>query len=221
MSLGGIGKKCGMTNIFCENGDLMPVTVICVEPNLVTQVKTMKNDGYYAIQVTTGKRKRILVKKTELGHYAKALVEPGRGLWEFTVQENILDNIKLGDALGINLFRVGQKVDIRGISKGKGFQGVVKRHNFKTQDATHGNSLSHRVHGSTGQNQTPGRVFKGKKMAGHMGNINVTIKALEVIQIDIADGILLLKGSIPGSRGSNVFIKTVNRTKSFTYREDL
>jgi len=211
MSLGVVGQKCGMTRIFFKNGNSIPATVINVKSNLVTQIKTVKDNGYSAVQVTTGIRKRSLVKKPEAGHYSKALVEPGRGLWEFLVEEEGSKEIKLGEVFDLSLFKVGEKVDIKGTSKGKGFQGVVRRHNFRMQDATHGNSLSHRVHGSTGQNQTPGRVFKGKKMAGHMGSSNVTIKSLEILLMDFTHGILVVKGSVPGSRGSNLLINTTNK----------
>lgn len=204
MSLGLVGCKCGMTRIFTEDGVSIPVTVVQVEPNKVTQVKTTDTDGYNAIQVTTGFKKRSNVNKPAAGHYAKAGVEPGRGLWEFAI-DNAAE-YKVGSSLEATIFEAGQKVDVRGVSKGKGFQGGVKRHNFATQDATHGNSLSHRVHGSTGQNQTPGRVFKNKKMAGHMGSENVTIQSLEVVKVDAENGLLLLKGGIPGSVGGNIIV---------------
>ena len=204
MSLGLVGRKCGMTRIFTEDGASVPVTVIHVEPNTVTQVKTADVDGYSAIQVTTGFKKRSNVNKPLTGHYAKAGVEPGRGLWEFTADAN--DGYEVGASFDATIFETGQKVDVRGVSKGKGFAGGVKRHNFSTQDATHGNSLSHRVHGSTGQNQTPGRVFKNKKMAGHMGSENVTIQSLEVVRVDAENGILLLKGGVPGSVGGDVVV---------------
>jgi large subunit ribosomal protein L3 len=206
MSLGVVGRKCGMTRIFTDNGDSTPVTVIHVEPNIVTQIKNIKKDGYCAVQVTTGIKKRSRLNKAETGHFAKAVVEPGRGLWEFRVEQNCLEDFQISKSVDVSLFKVGQKVDVTATSKGKGFQGVVKRHNFKTQYATHGNSLSHRAHGSTGQNQTPGRVFKNKKMAGQMGNVKKTIQTLEVIRIDPDNGILLLKGGIPGSKGGNVII---------------
>ena len=184
----------------------MPVTVIHVEPNTVTQVKSTETEGYCAIQVTTGLKKRSRVNKAEAGHFAKAMVEPGRGLWEFRVQQGDLEGFKAGKTIDVSLFEVGQKVDVTGVSKGKGFQGVVKRHNFRTQDATHGNSLSHRAHGSTGQNQTPGRVFKNKKMAGNMGYVRTTVQTLEVVKVDPENGILLLKGGIPGEKGGDVII---------------
>lgn len=204
MSLGLVGRKCGMTRIFTEDGVSIPVTVVQVEPNKVTQVKTTDTDGYNAIQVTTGFKKRSNVNKPATGHYAKAGVEPGRGLWEFAI-DNAAE-YEVGSSVEATMFEAGQKVDVRGVSKGKGFQGGVKRHNFATQDATHGNSLSHRVHGSTGQNQTPGRVFKNKKMAGHMGSENVTIQSLEVVRVDAENGLLLLKGGIPGSVGGNIIV---------------
>lgn len=204
MSLGLVGRKCGMTRIFTEDGVSIPVTVVQVESNKVTQIKTAETDGYNAIQVTTGFKKRSNVNKPMAGHYAKASVEPGRGLWEFAI-DNASD-YEVGASIDATIFEAGQKVDVRGVSKGKGFQGGVKRHNFATQDATHGNSLSHRVHGSTGQNQTPGRVFKNKKMAGHLGSENVTIQSLEVVRVDAENGLLLLKGGIPGSVGGDVIV---------------
>ncbi|MED7819624.1 MULTISPECIES: 50S ribosomal protein L3 [unclassified Francisella] len=204
MSLGLVGRKCGMTRIFTEDGVSIPVTVVQVEPNKVTQVKTTETDGYNAIQVTTGFKKRSNVNKPVAGHYAKAGVEPGRGLWEFAIDN--ASEYEVGSSVDATMFEAGQKVDVRGVSKGKGFQGGIKRHNFSMQDATHGNSRSHRVHGSTGQNQTPGRVFKNKKMAGHMGSENVTIQSLEVVRVDAENGLLLLKGGIPGSVGGDIVI---------------
>jgi len=214
MSLGVVGRKCGMTRIFAKNGDSTPVTVIHVEPNIVTQIKDIENHGYSAIQVTTGLKKRSRINKAEAGHFSKAVVEPGRGLWEFRVQQNFLKNFKIAKVIDVTLFKLGQKVDIIATSKGKGFQGVVKRHNFKTQDATHGNSLSHRTHGSTGQNQTPGRVFKNKKMAGQMGNVRKTIQALKVMRVDPDNGILLVKGGVPGSKGNDVIITSAIKAKA-------
>ncbi|AJI54261.1 50S ribosomal protein L3 [Francisella philomiragia] len=204
MSLGLVGRKCGMTRIFTEDGVSIPVTVVQVEANKVTQVKTTETDGYNAVQVTTGFKKRSNVNKPAAGHYAKAGVEPGRGLWEFAIDN--ASEFEVGASIDATIFEAGQKVDVRGVSKGKGFQGGVKRHNFATQDATHGNSLSHRVHGSTGQNQTPGRVFKNKKMAGHLGSENVTIQSLEVVRVDAENGLLLLKGGIPGSVGGDIIV---------------
>lgn len=204
MSLGLVGRKCGMTRVFTEAGVSIPVTVIHVEANTVTQVKTADTDGYSAIQITTGLKKRSNVNKPLTGHFAKAGVEPGRGLWEFTVESGAAQEV--GTSFDATIFEAGQKVDVRGVSKGKGFAGGVKRHNFAMQDATHGNSVSHRAHGSTGQNQTPGRVFKNKRMAGHMGSENVTIQSLEVVRVDAENGILLLKGGIPGAVGGNVIV---------------
>lgn len=213
MSLGIVGRKCGMTRVFAEDGTSTPVTVIHVEPNTVTQVKTDKTDGYAAIQVTTGVKKRSRINKPETGHFAKANVEPGRGLWEFRLEAAEADGYECGKTLDVSLFEAGQKVDVSGTSKGKGFQGGVKRHNFRTQDATHGNSLSHRAHGSTGQNQTPGRVFKNKKMAGQMGNVKTTVQTLEVVKVDSENGLLLLKGGIPGAKGGDVIVTPAVKVK--------
>jgi large subunit ribosomal protein L3 len=206
MSVGIVGRKCGMTRVFSEDGTSTPVTVVHVEPNTVTQVKMSETDGYNCIQVTTGIKKRSRVNKAQAGHYARASVEPGRGLWEFRLAKDQVKKYKTGKLIDASCFRVGQKVDVRGISKGKGFQGGVKRHNFSMQDATHGNSLSHRAHGSTGQNQTPGRVFKGKKMAGQMGNVKKTIQTIEIVKIDVDNGLLLLKGGIPGGAGGDIIV---------------
>ena len=198
MALGLVGRKCGMTRVFDEDGTTTPVSVIQVEPNVVTQIKTAETDGYAAIQVTTGTKKRSRITKAISGHFAKAKSEPGRGLWEFRVENNDdVAEIEVGKPLDINLFEAGQIVDVVGITKGKGFQGPVKRHNFSMQDATHGNSLSHRAHGSTGQNQTPGRTFKNKKMAGQMGNVQRTVQNLEVVRVDAEMGVILVKGGIP------------------------
>jgi large subunit ribosomal protein L3 len=206
--IGLVGRKCGMTRVFTEEGNSIPVSVIHVESNKVTQIKSKNTDGYSAIQVTFGVKSRSRVNKPITGHFAKAKVEPGFGLFEFSVDnENELKDFKSGDELSVSIFEAGQKVDVTGTSKGKGFQGVVKRHNFAMQDATHGNSLSHRAHGSTGQNQTPGRVFKNKKMAGHMGNVRKTIHSLEIVSVDADNNLLLVKGGIPGSNNGLVFIK--------------
>ena len=200
-----IGKKCGMTRVFTEEGVSLPVTVIEVEPNHVTQIRSEEVDGYKAVQVTTGSKKASRVTKPEAGHFAKAGVEAGRGLWEFRLEAET--ELKAGDVLTVEMFATGQKVDVVGRSKGKGFQGGVKRWNFHMQDATHGNSLSHRAPGSIGQCQTPGRVFKGKKMAGHMGDEQVTVQSLEIVRVDAERNLLLIKGAVPGATGADVVIK--------------
>ncbi|QJD71543.1 50S ribosomal protein L3 [Marinobacterium sp. LSUCC0821] len=205
MSLGLIGRKAGMTRVFTEDGVSVPVTVIEVEPNRVTCVKTVDTDGYAAVQVTTGAKKANRLSKPEAGHFAKAGVEAGAGLWEFRANGD--EEINVGDSLTVERFQAGQKVDVTGQTKGKGFQGGVKRWNFATQDATHGNSLSHRAPGSIGQCQTPGRVFKGKKMAGHMGAERQTTQSLEVVRVDAERGLLLIKGAVPGAPGGDVIVK--------------
>jgi len=207
MALGLIGRKCGMTRIFKEDGSAEAVSVVHVEPNRVVQVKNPQDDGYCAIQVTTGAVKRSRVSKPLAGHYAKVGVEAGRGLWEFRLEEDELGAYQAGSEFGVEVFSEGQYVDVAGTSIGKGFAGVIKRYNFRTQDATHGNSLSHRAPGSIGQNQTPGRVFKGKKMAGHMGAEQVTVQNLKVCAIDVERSLLLIGGGIPGSKGGDVVIK--------------
>ncbi|RVU29807.1 MULTISPECIES: 50S ribosomal protein L3 [Neptunomonas] len=205
MSVGLIGRKAGMTRIFTEDGVSVPVTVIEVDPNRVTQVKTVEADGYQAVQVTTGSVKANRLSKPEAGHFAKANTEAGRGLWEFRLSGD--EEINVGDALTVERFEAGQKVDVTGQSKGKGFQGGVKRWNFRTQDATHGNSLSHRAPGSIGQCQTPGRVWKGKKMAGHMGAERCTVQTLEIVRVDAERNLLLIKGAVPGATGGDVIVK--------------
>lgn len=200
-----VGRKVGMTRIFTEDGVSIPVTVIEVESNRVTQVRTPEVDGYAAIQVTTGAKKANRVTKPEAGHFAKAGVEAGRGLWEFRLENG--EEYTVGAELNVDLFTDIKKVDVTGTSKGKGFQGAVKRWNFRTQDMTHGNSLSHRAPGSIGQCQTPGRVFKGKKMAGHMGAEQVTVQNLEIVRVDAERKLLLVKGAVPGATGSNVIVK--------------
>lgn len=212
MSVGLIGRKAGMTRIFTDEGVSVPVTVIEVEPNRVTSVKTVEADGYAAVQVTTGAKKANRLSKPEAGHFAKAGVEAGRGLWEFRVNGD--EGINVGDALTVERFEAGQKVDVTGQSKGKGFQGGVKRWNFRTQDMTHGNSLSHRAPGSIGQCQTPGRVFKGKKMAGHMGAERVTIQTLEVVRVDAERNLLIVKGAIPGAMGGDVIVKPAVKARA-------
>lgn len=207
MAIGLVGRKCGMTRVFTDAGVSVPVTVIEVDPNRITQIKTLETDGYQAIAVTTGTRRDSRVNAAQKGHFAKAGVAAGRGIWEFRAQAADLEGREVGGTIGVDLFAAGQMVDVTGQSKGKGFQGGVKRWNFRTQDATHGNSVSHRVHGSTGQNQTPGRVFKGKKMAGHMGDERVTIQGLEVISIDAERNVLVVKGAVPGSIGGDVIVR--------------
>ncbi|UTW44896.1 50S ribosomal protein L3 [bacterium SCSIO 12696] len=205
MTIGIVGRKCGMTRVFTENGESVPVTVVEVEPNRIAQVKSDDVDGYTAVQVTTGARRASRVSKSEAGHLAKAGVEAGRGLWEFRVDD--LGELKAGDSFTVEGFEAGQKVDVTGTSKGKGFQGGVKRWNFRMQDATHGNSISHRAPGSIGQCQTPGRVFKGKKMAGHMGSERVTVQSLEVVRVDTERNLLLIKGAVPGAPGGDVIVR--------------
>ena len=207
MAIGVVGRKIGMTRVFTEDGAAVPVTVIEVEPNRVTQLKSEESDGYRALQVTTGSRRAARVTKPLAGHYAKAGTEAGRGLWEFRLDGEEGEGIEVGSEIKVDIFENGQKVDVRGTTIGKGFQGGVKRHNFRTQDATHGNSLSHRAPGSIGQNQTPGRVFKGKKMAGHMGSVNRTTQSLEVVRVDADRNLLLIKGAVPGAKGGDVIVR--------------
>jgi len=208
MTIGVIGRKCGMTRVFTEEGESIPVTVVAVEPNVVTQIRTNEKDGYRAIQITTGSKRPGRVNKPLTGHFAKAGVKPGRGLWEFRLDDSEGEGLETGSEIKVDIFTEGQKIDVSGISIGKGFAGVIKRHNFAMQDATHGNSLSHRAPGSIGQNQTPGRVFKGKKMAGHMGNVKRTIQNLEVVKIDVDRQFILIKGSVPGAKGGDVIVNS-------------
>ncbi len=208
MSIGLVGRKCGMSRIFTDDGRSIPVTLIEATPNRVTQVKTTEVDGYNAIQVTAGSKRAALVNKPMAGHFAKAQVEAGRGLWEFRLEADELAKFSVGGELKANeVFSVGQMVDVAGITKGKGFQGTIKRHNFKMGDATHGNSLSHRAPGSIGQRQTPGRVFPGKKMSGHMGAVRRSAMNLEVVKIDAERHLIAIKGSVPGAQGGNVIIR--------------
>ena len=207
MAIGLVGKKCGMTRIFTEAGESIPVTVVEVHANRITQIKTNDTDGYQAIQVTTGTRRDSRVTAAQKGHFAKAGVAAGRGIWEFRVTEEELEGREAGSEIAADLFEAGQLVDVTGQSKGKGFQGGVKRHNFSMQDATHGNSVSHRVLGSTGQNQSPGKVFKGKKMPGQMGNKRVTVQGLEIVSVDAEKGLLVIKGAIPGATGGDVIVR--------------
>jgi len=207
MTIGLIGRKRGMTRVFTEQGDSVPVTVIEVSPNRVTQVKTAEVDGYNALQVTMGTKRNSLVNKPEAGHFSKAGVEAGEGLWELRLEDGEGTDLEPGAELNVEQFEAGQKVDVTGTSIGKGFAGGVKRHNFSMQDATHGNSLAHRALGSIGQCQTPGRVFKGKKMAGHMGDERVTTQNLEVVRVDTERNLLLIKGAVPGSKGGKVTVR--------------
>lgn len=207
MAIGVVGRKAGMTRIFTEDGRAVPVTVIEVEANRITQLKSLESDGYRAVQVTVGNRRPSRVSKAQAGHYAKAGVEAGRGLWEFRLAEGEGEDLQAGGEITVSVFEDGQMVDATAQSKGKGFQGGVKRWNFSMQDATHGNSLSHRVLGSTGQNQSPGKVFKGKKMPGQMGNKQVTTQNLQVVRVDVERNLLLIRGAVPGATGGDVIIK--------------
>lgn len=214
MALGLVGRKCGMTRIFTEDGASVPVTVVEVEPNRITQLKGEERDGYRGVQVTTGVRRARRVNRAAAGHLAKAGVEAGRGLWEFRLDADEAPDLQVGGELGCGIFEAGQRVDVVGTSIGKGYAGVVKRHNFRTQDASHGNSLSHRAPGSIGQNQTPGRVFKGKRMSGRMGGVRCTAPNLEVMRVDEEQGLLLLRGAVPGSRGGDVLVLPAAKAKS-------
>ncbi len=206
MAIGVVGRKCGMTRVFTEEGRSVPVTVVQVEENRVTQLRTVERDGYRAVQVTTGSRKPSRLTKPEAGHFAKAGVEPGRGIWEFRLEDGEGEDLKVGMPLPME-FKVGQYVDVSGLTIGKGFAGTIKRHHFNSQDASHGNSLSHRVPGSIGQRQTPGRVFKGKRMAGHMGNVRRTVQNLQIVAVDKTRNVLLIKGAVPGHKGADLLIR--------------
>ncbi len=210
MTIGLVGRKCGMTRIFTEDGVSIPVTVIEVEPNRVTQFKSEETDGYRAVQVTVGERRASRVSKAQAGHFAKAKVVAGRNVLEFRLEEG---EYQVGDEVKVELFQAGQLVDVTGQSKGKGFAGTIKRWNFRGQDNTHGNSLSHRVPGSIGQCQTPGSVFKGKKMSGHMGDRRVTVQSLEVVRVDAERNLLLVKGAIPGATGSDVVVRPAAKAR--------
>jgi large subunit ribosomal protein L3 len=201
-----------MTRVFTEEGDSVPVTVIEVNPNRVAQVKSEESDGYRSIQVTFGRRRGSLLNKPVAGHFASAGVEAGEGLWELRLPQGEGDDLETGAELKVDMFEAGERVDVTGTSKGKGFAGVVKRHNFRTQDASHGNSLSHRAPGSIGQCQTPGRVFKGKKMSGHMGDERVTTQNLEVVRVDMERNLLLIKGAVPGAAGGAVMVRPAAKT---------
>ena len=211
MAIGVIGRKCGMTRVFTEEGVSVPVTVIEVTPNRVSQVKTDETDGYEAVQVTVGERRANRVTRPQAGHFAKAGVRAGRKAGEFRAEAG---ELQAGSEITLEIFEAGQSVDVTGTSKGKGFAGGVKRWNFRTQDATHGNSLSHRAPGSIGQNQTPGRVFKGKKMAGHLGAERVTVQNLEIVRVDAEKNLLLVKGAIPGAAGGDVIVRPAVKAKA-------
>src|SRR5690554_768864 len=209
MSIGIVGRKCGMSRIFTENGQSVPVTLIEATPNRIVQIKTQETDGYQAVQVTAGNKRAALVNKPLAGHYAKAKVEAGRGLWEFRV--DALDGFEVGGEIRADIFEVGQSVDVQGTTKGKGFQGTIKRWNFTMGDATHGNSLSHRSPGSLGQRQTPGRVFPGKKMTDHMGAVRQSTQNLEVVRIDAERGLIAVKGAVPGAPGGDVIVRPASK----------
>ena len=213
MTIGIVGRKAGMTRIFTEDGVSIPVTVIEMEPNRVTQMKTLDTDGYRAVQVTTGSRRPSRVNKAAAGHYAKAGVEAGRGLWEFRLADGEGEDLAAGSTIGVDIFSEGQKVDVIGNSIGKGFAGVIKRYHFGMQDATHGNSLSHRAVGSIGMGQNPGHVIKGKKMAGHMGNVRTTNENLEVVRVDAERNLLLVKGAVPGAKGGDLMVRPAMKSK--------
>jgi large subunit ribosomal protein L3 len=210
-SLGIVGRKAGMSRVFTEDGQSVPVTLIEATPNRITQVKTTDTDGYSAVQVTVGARRAALVNKPAAGHLAKAKVEVGRGLWEFRVADDKIGDFSVGNEIKADIFEVGQVVDVQGVTKGKGFQGTIKRWNFKMGDATHGNSLSHRSPGSIGQRQTPGRVFPGKKMSGHMGAVRQTTQNLEVVRVDAERGLIAVKGAVPGAPGGDVIVRPTNK----------
>ena len=213
MTMGLVGRKCGMTRVFTEEGESIPVTVIEAQPNRITQVKTVENDGYRALQVSAGSRKASRVSKPQAGHFAQAKVEAGDLITEFRLPESDEAEYEIGSELGVDLFEEGQIVDVIGTSIGKGFAGTVKRHNFRTQDATHGNSLAHRAPGSIGQNQTPGRVFKGKKMSGHMGNVRRTVQNLRVVRVDAERNVLLVRGAVPGHKGGRVIVRPAVKSR--------
>jgi large subunit ribosomal protein L3 len=208
MSIGLVGRKVGMTRIFTDDGATLPVTVLDVSDNRVTQIKTAEKDGYAAVQVAFGKRRATRVSKSIAGHLAKAAVEAGHTLREFRAKVEELAELKVGAKLGVeSVFKVGQKVDVQGVTIGKGFAGVIKRHHFGGQNASHGNSISHRVPGSTGQNQSPAHVFRGKRMPGHLGDKRRTISGLVVVRVDAERQLLLIKGSVPGSKGRDVLVR--------------
>ncbi len=210
-AIGIVGRKAGMSRVFTEDGRSIPVTLIEATPNRITQLKTPEIDGYSAVQVTTGSKRAALVNKPLAGHYAKAKVEAGRGLWEFRIPADALGKFEVGGEIKADIFEVGQIVDVQGITKGKGFQGTIKRYNFTMGDATHGNSLSHRSPGSIGQRQTPGRVFPGKKMAGHMGAEVQSTQNLQVVKIDLERGLIAIRGAVPGAPGGDVVVRPASK----------
>ncbi|MGX5729732.1 50S ribosomal protein L3 [Pseudoxanthomonas beigongshangi] len=210
-SLGIVGRKAGMTRVFTEDGKSIPVTLIEATPNRITQIKTQETDGYSAVQVAVGTRRASLVTKPVAGHLAKAKVEAGRGLWELRVEADKLGDFTVGGEIKADIFEVGQKVDVQGVTKGKGFQGTIKRWNFTMGDATHGNSLSHRAPGSLGQRQTPGRVFPGKKMSGHMGAVTQSTQNLEVVRVDAERGLIAIRGAVPGAAGGDVIVRPASK----------
>ena len=212
-SLGIVGRKAGMSRLFTEDGKSVPVTLIEATPNRITQVKTVETDGYSAVQVAVGVKRAALVNKPSAGHLAKAKVEAGRGLWELRVEADKIGDFAVGGEIKADIFEVGQIVDVEGVTKGKGFQGTIKRWNFKMGDATHGNSLSHRSPGSIGQRQTPGRVFPGKRMAGHLGNVKRTIQLLEVARVDAERSLIMIKGSVPGAKNGYVLVRDAIKRK--------
>jgi len=207
MAIGIVGRKCGMTRVFTEDGVSVPVTVVEAAPNRITQLKSLETDGYRAVQVTAGTRRPSRVTKPAAGHFAKAGVEAGRGLWEFRLRDGEGEDLQVGGEIKVDVFQPGQKVDVTGTTKGKGFAGTIKRHKFSAQDATHGSSVSHRVPGSIGQRQTPGRVFKGKRMAGHMGDVRRTVQNLEIVRVDVERNLILIRGAVPGAPGGDVLVR--------------
>ena len=210
-SLGLVGRKAGMTRVFTEDGKSIPVTLIEATPNRITQLKTPETDGYSAVQVAVGSRRASLVTKPVAGHLAKAKVEAGRGLWELRIEADKLGDFTVGGEIKADIFEVGQKVDVQGVTKGKGFQGTIKRWNFRMGDATHGNSLSHRAPGSLGQRQTPGRVFPGKKMSGHMGAVQQSTQNLEIVRVDAERGLIAVRGAVPGAPGGDVIVRPASK----------
>jgi large subunit ribosomal protein L3 len=216
MPIGLFGRKCGMTRIFTDIGESIPVTVIEAPPNRVTMVRSVDRDRYRAVQLTAGSARASKLTKARAGHFAKCAVEPGDGLWEFRLDDGEGEDLAPGTELKVDIFETGQRVDVVGVSKGKGYAGTVKRHNFRTQDNTHGNSLSHRAPGSIGQNQTPGRVFKGKRMAGHLGQVRSTSQNLEVVRVDAEKNLILVKGAVPGAAAGRVFVRPATKTPAKT-----